>query len=296
MSRSALALLVAGCTVVFSPLLLARQAQERVIYASVVDEATRQPVPNLGPDAFLVREDNVRREVLRVAPATSPMPIAVLVDNSQAMAPHIADLRRALTTFFSGIDGLGPVTLVTVADRPTVALGYTTSVKDMVAAANRLFHAPSSGATLLDAISDVAKGVIKRESDRAGIVVVTGEFTDYSHFHYQDVLKDLRASGAALHAVVFTNPAESLTTEEAKNRALILDRGPRESGGVRMDVLTSMSFEPQLIELAARLKSQYRVVYARPTSLIPPEKIELTSAKPGLDARGTPARARAAKP
>ena len=48
--------------------------------------------------------------------------------------------------------------------------------------------------------------------------------------------------------------------------------------------------------LAASLKSQYRVVYARPASLIPPEKIEVTSAKPGLDARGTPARGRAGKP
>ena len=76
----------------------------------------------------------------------------------------------------------------------------------------------------------------------------------------------------------------------------MLDRGPRESGGVRLDVLTGMSFEPRLQELAARLKTQYRVVYARPASLIPPEKIEVASAKPGLDARGTPARERTGKP
>ena len=274
----------------------ARQAQERVIYASVVDQATGQPVPNLGPDAFVVREDETRREVLRVTPATSPMPVAVLIDNSQAMAPHINDLRRALPAFLNGIEGLGPVTLVTVADRPTIALAYTTSQKELLAAANRLFHTPTSGATLLDAISDVAKGLMKRESDRASIVVVTGEYTDYSHVAYQDALEDVRASGAALHAVVLTNPAQSLTNEEARNRATVLDRGPRESGGVRTDLLTGMSFEPRLKELAARLKNQYRVVYARPTSLIPPRKIELASAKPGLDARGTPARERTGKP
>ncbi len=80
--------------------------------------------------------------------------------------------------------------------------------------------------------------------------MVTGEFTDYSHLHYQDVLKDVRASGAALHTVVLTNPEQSLTNEEARNRATVLDRGPRESGGVRTDVLTSMSFEPRLKILA----------------------------------------------
>ena len=281
---------------VASPALSARQAQERVAYVSVADSATNQPVPNLGPDAFLIREDGVRREVLRVTPATSPMPVAVLVDNSQAMAPSVTDLRRGLTAFFNGIDGLGPVTLVTVADRPTVALGYTTSLKEMLGAAGRLFHAPTSGATLLDAISDVSKGLARRESDRAGIVVVTGEFIDYSHLLYQDVLADLRASGASLHAVVLTNPAQALTNDEARNRATVLDRGPRESGGVRVDVLTSLAFEPTLKDLAARLKTQYRVVYARPASLIPPEKIEIGSARPGLDARGAPARERAAKP
>jgi hypothetical protein len=297
MCRSALTLLVAGCVAVITPpILLARQAQERIAYVSVVDQSTELPVPNLGPDAFVVREDDVRREVLRVTPATTPMPVAIIVDNSQAMQPHITELRKGLAAFMNGIDGLGPVSLVTVADRPTIALGYTTSLKDMLAAANRLFHSPSSGATLLDAISDVAKGLQKREADRAALVVVSGEFTDYSHLHYQEVLRDLRSSGAALHAVVLTNPGQSLTNDEARNRATVLDRGPRESGGIRTDVLTSMSFEPRLKQLAARLKSQYRVVYARPAALIPPEKFEVTSAKPGLDARGTPARGTVGKP
>lgn len=295
MSRAVLTLLMTGCVAASAPALFARQAQERVIYTSIVDQAGT-PVPNLGPDAFVVREDGISREVLRVTPASSPMPVAVLVDNSQAMAPAINELRRALTAFLTGIDGLGPVTLVTVADRPTIALGYTTSLKEMLAAANRLFHSPSSGATLLDAISEVSKGLAKREGDRAGIVVVTGEYTEFSHALYQDVLADVRESGAALHAVVLTNPKQSLTNDEARNRATVLDRGPRESGGVRMDVLTAMSFEPQLKGLAARLKSQYRVVYARPASLIPPQKIEVASAKPGLDARGTPARGQAGKP
>jgi hypothetical protein len=297
MCRSALTLFVAGCVAVTaSSILHARQAQERIVYVSIIDQATELPVPNLGPEAFVVREDGVGREVLRVTPATTPMPVAIVVDNSQAMQPHITELRKSLSTFMAGIDGVGPVSLVTVADRPTIALGYTTSLKEMLAAANRLFHSPTSGATLLDAISDVAKGLLKREADRTAIVVVTGEFTDYSHLHYQEVLKDLRASGAALHTVVLTNPEQSLTNEEARNRATVLDRGPRESGGVRTDVLTSMSFEPRLKILAARLKSQYRVVYARPTSLIPPEKIEVSSAKPGLDARGTPARGPVSKP
>ncbi len=96
-----------------------------------------------------------------------------------------------------------------------------------------------------------------------------------------------------MHAVVLVNPAGSFLTDEARNRATVLDRGPRESGGLRMDVLTSMSFEPRLKDLGGILKNQYRVVYARPESLIPPERVEVSSGKPGLEVRGTPARGQA---
>ena len=41
-------------------------------------------------------------------------------------------------------------------------------------------------------------------------------------------------------------------------------------------------------ELAAILKTQQRVVYARPEQLIPPEKIRVDATKAGLDASGAP--------
>jgi hypothetical protein len=56
-----------------------------------------------------------------------------------------------------------------------------------------------------------------------------------------------------------------------------------------------MSFEPRLKDLAAILRHQYRVVYSRPESLIPPEKIDVTSAKAGIEMRGAPARGQAAQ-
>jgi VWFA-related protein len=305
MSRTVLSRLLAGCLAI--PLLtvvpgfdrsvsggrLLAQARERVMYVSMLDSTTQKPVRDLGPDAFVVREDGTRREVLRVTPATTPLPIAIIIDNSQAAAPTIADLRKALTTFVSAIDGAGPVAIVTVADRPTIVTDYTTSQKELLDSVGRLFHVPNSGATLLDAISDVAKGLEKRETDRAAIVVVTTENIDYSHLQYQDVLKAIKSSGVSTHVVVLVNPNGSFSTDEARNRATVLDRGPRESGGVRMDVLTSMSFESRLKDLATILKSQYRVVYARPESLIPPERIEVSAAKPGLEARGIPARGQA---
>src|SRR5262245_30575114 len=252
MSGAALArLLPGGLAIAVLPVLLDAdvattrvhaQTRERVVYASAFDDKFQQ-VHKLGPDAFVIREDGTRREVLRVTPATTPQSVALIIDNSEAVAPAIADLRNALATFLKTIDGIGPVAISTVADRPTSLEDYTADQKTLLQAANRLFHQPGSGATLLDGIAEVSKGIGRRESDRAAIVVIATENVEFSNLQYQQVLEALEDSGAAMHAIVLVNPAGSFLTDEARNRATVLDRGPRESGGIRIDVLTSMSFE-----------------------------------------------------
>ncbi len=274
---------------------LAAQARERVLYVNAFDRNTHQPVADLGVKDFIVREDGVQREVLRVARATSPMPVALLIDNTQAATNAIADIRRAVTAFINTADGIGPIALIAYADRPTILVDYTTSSKALLDGVGRIFATPSSGATLLDAVRETARGLGKREADRAAIVVISTEGTEFSTLHYQQVLDAVRESGAALSAVVLLNPNSPMLQDEIRNRATVLDRGPREHGGIRFDVLAASAFEDQLRNVAAILKSQYRVVYGRPDSLIPPERIDVSAAGPGVETQGSPARGSSAK-
>jgi hypothetical protein len=294
--RSALRFGAGGVAVLVLSATLFAQAAERVLYVSVFDEKTRAPVTGLGADAFAVKEDGVRREVLRVTPATSPMPIAILIDNTEGATKTIADLRKALATFLRELDGIGPIALVSVADRPTILLDYTTDQKKLQDAAGRVFAVPNSGATLLDAIVETGKGLEKREADRAAMVVVTTENTEFSNRQYRDVLEGLAKSGAMLSAIVFTTPGSATHLDDpARQRDSVLDLGPRNSGGTRVDVLTSLAYESRLQQLAALLKTQHRVVYARPQTLIPPERVEVAATKPGLEAHGGPARGQPVK-
>lgn len=278
----------------FSVAILA-QANERVLYVSAWDEKTRAPLGGLGVDAFAVREDGRTREVLRVSPATSPMPIAVLVDNSQAARNHITEIRRALTSFVRAVEGVGPISIIGIADRPTIFTDYSTELKQIDAGIGKVFAMPGSGATLLDAIVEVSKGLGRREEDRAAIVMLTTENIEFSTRHYQEVLEELKKGGAQMHAVILNTPAGTSLSDEARNRASVLDRGPRESGGTRTDVLASQAFQTKMLELAAILKSQHRVIYARPQQLIPPQKIEVESTKPGVEVSGAPARGQAVR-
>lgn len=282
--------LAGGIALLVLTSVLQGQGRDRELYVSVFESASRTPVTGLGPDAFVVREDGVRREVLRVTPATSPMPVAILFDNSAPAEKTISDLRRGLEALVTELAGIGPIALIAVADRPTIHVDYTTNRQALVDGARRVFAVPGSGATLLDAIVETSRGLGKREGDRAAIVLVTTENVEYSTLNYQQVLDPLRDSGAMLSAIVVTNPNGSMSTDPARNRATVLDRGPRESGGVRFDVLTSQAYEGRAKELAAVLKSQHRVVYSRPESLIPPDRVEVSVTKSGLEAHGTPAR------
>ena len=55
----------------------AAQTAERSLFVSVLGQGGA-PVPGLGPDAFVVREDGRAMEVLRASRAAQPMDLAVL--------------------------------------------------------------------------------------------------------------------------------------------------------------------------------------------------------------------------
>ena len=48
---------------------------------------------------FVVKEDGASREVLRAGRTADPIDLAVIVDTSTAIQPHLNDFRKALTAF-----------------------------------------------------------------------------------------------------------------------------------------------------------------------------------------------------
>lgn len=283
--------LVAGAAVLaaLAPSLMHAQAAPRVIYTSALDQAGA-PVPGLGPADFVVREDKVAREILTVDAATEPMQIALLVDNSRASEEFIRDYREAIPAFINALaadetSARHQVAIITLAERPTINTDYTFDLAQAVKGAQRIFSVSDSGTYLLDGIMETSQGIIKRNSPRPVIVAITTEGPETSDRTYQSVLEPLRASGAAFHVIV-VGPLNNF----ALDRTAVLDMGPRDSGGRYEHVLTSRALTGRMKLVAAELLHQYRVTYARPQTLIPPEHVTITSSRAGLTVRGTPAR------
>src|SRR5689334_11813836 len=91
-----------ACTLAIRPLGAQGGPRERTMFVSAVD-AKGEPVKGLGPDDFVIREDGAQREVLRVTPATEPMDIAILVDDSAASEGVIPRVREGLTAFVNAM-------------------------------------------------------------------------------------------------------------------------------------------------------------------------------------------------
>lgn len=264
------------------------QAIQRSLYVSVLDRAG-VPVAGLGPADFIVREDRVAREVLRVGPADEPMQIALLVDNSQAAEGYIRDYREALPAFVAAMTEPGgpkhEVSLVALAERPTILSRYTSDRTELLKAVQRVFSLSGSAAYLLDGIIETSQGLVKRAAPRPVIVAITTEGPELSDRHFEQVLAPLEASGAALHVVSIGRPANL-----EHDRGVVIDRGTKESGGRYDTILLGTALTARMKEIARDLNSQYRVTYARPQTLIPPERITVSAATPGLTARGTTVR------
>jgi len=266
------------------PSSVSAQPKQTDVYVSVLD-AKGEPATGLTAEDFRVREDSTAREVLKAGPATEPLTVALLVDDSQATTPATQMIREAVDAFITALSGKAEISIVTFGERPTIVADYSTDPIKLKEAAKRIFPRAGAGAYLMDAIVDVSRGFKKREAKRPVIAVLMMESdVEFSNRHYDNVLKELQTGGGTLHVVALGVPPGSMS-DEIRNRDQVVALGTERTGGRRDNVIALTAAAPRMKQLAAELTHQYVVTYARPETLIPPEKIEVTVSKPGLTAR-----------
>jgi VWFA-related protein len=281
------AVVLMGVAAVVSPSVQA-QAGERTLFVSALGE-DGEPIQDLRINDVIVREDGIRREVLRISRATEPIDIALLVDNSAAADRSILHTREALRRFVGRMAQGNQIALVGLADRPTIFVDYTSDPKRLDAGVNRLFSMASSGMTLLDALVEISRGLARRETPRAALVAIVNDGIEFTNRYHRDVIDAMRPAAAPLYALTIGTFAP--TGDDAiRERLFVLDIGTRETGGHWITLLSPMALEGALDKVARELSSQYKVVYGRPQSLIPPEKVEISSGREGVTMRGAPMR------
>jgi Ca-activated chloride channel family protein len=266
------------------PRIVSAQIEERSVYVSVVDK-NDAPVAGVRAGEFIVREDSMAREVLRVGAATEPMQVALLVDTSAAIDDYILDIRNGLRAFFKQMGGEHDIALIGFGERPTVLVEYTRDAARLEKAIGSIFARAGSGTYLLDAIFESANALRKRKATRPHIVVFAARGPEFSERHHQTVVDALVEARASLHTFMLNRRGISTNDREEQELQQAVADGTEISGGRREDLLTSMALADRLQSLVIELNSQYEVTYARPKTLIPPKGVEVSVKRPDLTVR-----------
>jgi len=74
-------------------------------------------------------------------------------------------------------------------------------------------------------------------------------------------------------------------SDEMRNRGIVLDEGTTRTGGRRDQILATSGLADNMRRVADELLNQYLVTYGAPESLIPPEKIDVTSTRKDVRVR-----------
>jgi len=242
------------------------------------------PVAGLTEKSFVVREDNVSREIVKVTPGVAPTHIVLLVDDSQANTNNISFLRDGLKAFIDTVMAHAPapqMRITTFGDRPTLRQDFTSAASLLTRQTERIFAQTGAGSRMLEAISETCRD-LKTKHIQATIVVVINEagpeFSEDSHTRIEE---DLRVAGATLWTVVLHSARGGDQSTEGHERAMVIGDVTRNTGGLNKTVLSAQTLGAALESVAAALVSQYTIAYGRPDRLIPATRLAVETTDKG---------------
>lgn len=254
------------------------QGKTRDVYVSITDK-TGAPAKDVTINDLTIREDGQAREVLAVAPAKTPMRIALLIDNSQATQSSVNEIRSSMSGFINAIFKASPdssMSLSTFGDRPTLVQDFTNAAPVLVKAAQKTFPMTGAGAYLVDAVFDATKALRKNPAPRQLIVAFVEESgQEFSNSGRQQVLDALRFSNASLWIVTMQSGATNMDSPEARDRSALIDEGSSQSGGTTLSLLNRLALPGKMTELAGIITNQLQITYGRNEQTVPPKKLEV---------------------
>ena len=270
----------------FAAVPLSHQAVTRTIHVSATHRDGRPVVDMLTSD-FEVKEGG-RMQTITVAPATAPLRVALIVSDGGR-----GQFQYGAARFCDALLGHAEISIIGVVMDFEILADYTpdaaTLQGGLLRLGRRLLGGRSpSGITprLTETILHVAKG-IRREGYRTAIVVMRSGGETVPGFGSDMARAVIRESGAVMHVVSAMSPDDTTMGDTGLGNltvTVILNDGPRESGGRHVQVLgTSMA--PEMDRIAAELRNQYEITYTLPPGTKPSDRVSVSSKRRGVTVR-----------
>jgi hypothetical protein len=196
-------------------------------------------------------------------------------------------VRLGLFEFAKRLNGVAEISLISIGLRNTTLVPFVTDTNVLLKAINELTLNPQPTSNLTECLADMAKIFQKEKPERPVIVVVAFSGGQAGGGTASSVLTELRQSGATMYAVTFgapgTNNSSNLSTMgDESGREQVLGDGAKQSGGRRIDVVTTAAIQKALMQVADDLSAQYMISYALPDGVKPDKRVSVILDRKGL--------------
>jgi hypothetical protein len=248
-------------------------------------DSAGQPIAGLTSADFAVSEGGTQREITRLAPATDPMRILLLVDNSEAMHTSVEDLRKSVQAF---IDGIGPqheIGLITIGNTPLVRQAPSTDHAKLKDLAQKI--TTSGNTILIAAVMEMYGRFLKDAGGRWPMfVIITSDGAEDSPNvdpkKFTAILQEMQLKDVVVHAIVMSTMGRGV--EVAVTQAMT-----QATDGHYDSISASSALTQKLTALAAaitaefdRTDDEYVLEYASP-SANPKAELSVAIKRPGAN-------------
>ena len=263
-----------------------REPLARIVYVTVTD-GQGAPITDLTAADFSVKEGGKEREIASAEPAKVKMHLALMVEERL-----VADgsVRMGMFEFVKRLQGQADIALIVVGIRNTTVVDYTSSGDALVGGLNQLSLNPSPVSNVTEGILEVARSVEQQKAERPVIVALAFSGGQSGGAGSKDVLDRVRQSGAVMHTVTLAGFEGGGTgsvggLSDANNREQVLGDGPKQSGGRRVEIVTTAAASKALQQIAGDLLAQYAVRYTLPDGTKPDKRISVSVKRRGVTLR-----------
>ena len=238
------------------------------LFVSAVDKAGN-PIAGLTSADFAVIEGGVQREITRLSPATDPMRLVLLVDNSEPMRPSIEDIRKAVQAFIDGIAPQHEIGLITIGDTPVIRQTPSTDHAQLKDMAQKI--TTRGGTMLITAVMEMYGRFLKDAGGRWPMfVIITSDGPEVSGNvdpkRLTAVMQDMQLKDVVVHSIVMSTMGRGV--EVAVSQAMV-----QATDGHYDSISASSALPQKLTALAAsitaefdRTDDEYVLEYASPVT------------------------------
>lgn len=236
------------------------------LYAAITD-ANGAPVEGLTAESFQIQEDGVNMTTLSVDPGTTPMKIAMLIDNSEPMRPGISSLRNGVAGFLNTLPPQHEIGMYSIAGSVLPIVDFTTDRDELRDGADGLFPG-TGGAKMIAGLRETWER--RFEGDEAWpvlfLLLTDGPETsgNMNPDQFNAFIMELVGKGVTVHALLLETRGGGIQTQISQ----ILTKN---SGGLYRSINSATAMVDELASMATQMgehfdamSDRYRIVYERP--------------------------------